>query len=78
MDLKIAARESITVPAGTFEAFRIEWTGINRGPNGLDIGKGYNLLSPQIRNQIAGHEIWRNRGSLTFANTRELVSFKQL
>ena len=32
MDFKVAARETITVPAGTFDCFRIEATGINRLP----------------------------------------------
>ena len=26
----MAARETITVPAGTYDCFRIEWSGINR------------------------------------------------
>jgi uncharacterized caspase-like protein len=32
LDFKVAARETITVPAGTFDCFRIEATGINRLP----------------------------------------------
>ncbi len=32
MDFRVAARETITVPAGTFDCFRIEATGINRLP----------------------------------------------
>ncbi len=32
LDFRVAARETITVPAGTFDCFRIEATGINRLP----------------------------------------------
>ena len=83
MDYRITAREKITVPAGTFDCFRIEGQGVNRQPGKPDL----DLFTTQwrapelVRRPIAGEEIRRRviKGHVTtqHAHRNELVSFKQ-
>ena len=78
---KIVTRERITVPAGTFDAFRVEVGGtILYGRTTVSVTGTY-WMSPQVRREIAAEE--RQTAAATrFGRTlrydrRELVSFKQ-
>ena len=83
LEFRIVAREKITVPAGTFECFRIEGQGVNRQPGKPDL----DLFTTQwrapelVRRPIAVEEIRRRviKGHVTtqHAQRNELVSFKQ-
>lgn len=81
LDLQIAARERITVPAGTFDAFRIEGVGYTTG---LPVGQIMMLpkwwMAPgQVRWPIRADDHRKLvRGGRVLVSTRyELVSFKQ-
>jgi hypothetical protein len=55
IDYRVVARESITLPAGTFDAFRVEGVGWSQGEKfGVDV---FNLfwISPEVRRYLA-HE----------------------
>lgn len=58
-DLKVAAKESITVPAGTFEAFRIEAVGFNV-ELGAKIERTF-WIAPGVNADIAHETIIRQR-----------------
>jgi hypothetical protein len=82
VDLKIAARERVTVPAGTFDAFRVEGHGLAVGPVVATQQSKIWYAPEQVRVPIAGETIRRARQSRGFENViestrRELVSFKQ-
>lgn len=75
--LKVVARESITVPAGTFDAFKVEGHGYitDRG-NQFQIT--YWIAPEKVRSFIAYEQMQRNkRGRLRISDRRELVSFRQ-
>lgn len=83
LEYRIAAREKVTVPAGTFDCFRIEGRGVGRhatqGSNDVFL---LQWRAPDVvRRPIAGEEHVRGltRGHVTelFSERRELVSFKQ-
>jgi len=76
-DSKIVGREAITVPAGSFNTFRIE-------AKGWVIGIGWMLdwkrwLAPDhVRLAVVSESIWRDRaGRITRSDRNELVSFRQ-
>jgi hypothetical protein len=83
LDFRVAARETITVPAGTFECFRVEATGINRLQGRPDL----ELLTTRwdapdlLRHAVATEEIVRTvvRGHVQTRRSlrRELVAFEQ-
>ena len=79
LDLKVADRETIKLPAGTFNAFRVEAQGWRVGP---DINALWNwkiwFVPDQVRRPVAWE--WHNRGARgKIANTTraELASFQQ-
>jgi hypothetical protein len=74
----IAARENVTVPAGTFHAFRINAVGHSRNPKGEAVLiENHRYLAPdQCRLPLVVHELRRVRGQVMFAERGELVSFK--
>jgi len=74
---KVVAREPVTVPAGTFDAFKVEGDGYitDRG-NRLQIT--YWIAPEKLRPFIAHEQMTRGRrGRLTVTDRTELVSFKQ-
>jgi uncharacterized caspase-like protein len=76
-DMKVTARETVTVPAGTFDTFKIEARGFNM-QLGARIDRNI-WVSPGISGDIA-HEIavhLRN-GAIEQNDRQELVSFQQL
>jgi hypothetical protein len=78
MDLRIAGRERVTVPAGTFDTFRIEGSGIRGGREGVStLGLKLWYAPDQARMAIAEEFVRRIGGGLAEARRRELVAFKQ-
>ncbi|MBI3376419.1 MAG: hypothetical protein HY017_32280 [Betaproteobacteria bacterium] len=75
---KVVARESITVPAGTFDAFKVEGSGY-----ASDFGNRHQItywIAPEkLRSFVAYESVESNRGGrrLTVTDRAELVSFKQ-
>ncbi|MEQ1774884.1 MAG: caspase family protein, partial [Burkholderiales bacterium] len=79
LEVRVVAREKITVPAGTFNAFVVE-------ANGYAIGSGVNTRSEnkrwiapdQVRSELAFELFERSReGRVVASERRELVSFRQ-
>jgi uncharacterized caspase-like protein len=79
LDYRIAAREKITVPAGTFDCFRVEGVGYNRGQahDPIEVRLTF-WRSPEIRRPVAWEEVRTNRGKGRFEDIRhELTAFFQ-
>ena len=80
---KVEAREKVTVPAGTFDCFRVEAWGVNRRPGRKprDVHLKYWMAPGEVRMVIAREEQTRAtvRGHVTVLNQErsELVSFRQ-
>jgi hypothetical protein len=78
LDLRVAGRERITVPAGTFDAFRIEgegWDRHEKGPRQWIVRRWH---APQQVRHFLISEITIQSGSRIFSSRRaELTSFKQ-
>jgi uncharacterized caspase-like protein len=83
LDVRIADRESVTVPAGTFNAFRIEARGWLTGSVGTGlINNAWNWKTwyapDRVRQPVAFEWFNKSRGSYTTrADRSELVEFKQ-
>jgi hypothetical protein len=83
MEYRITAREKLTVPAGTFDCFRIEGRGVGRAPGtrDSDVYIQHWRAPDQVRRPIASEERVRQtvRGHVTetFRNRIELLSFRQ-
>ena len=75
----IAARESITVPAGSFHAFRVEATGGVATPKGGNHSvSGRTWFAPDaVRGPVASEYLQKGTRSIARAERRELVSYKQ-
>ena len=75
-DLKVAAKERITVPAGTFDAYKIEARGFN-----IELGAHLERniwVTPGINSDIAHEIVVRLRsGAIDQYDRQELVSYKQ-
>ena len=75
---RIVAREKVTVPAGTFDAFRVEGRGVNEYPfrptNEL---KFTTWRAPELRLWIAFEHYVRSPAEVVYSLRSELVSFKQ-
>jgi len=78
-EVRVVAREKVTVPAGTFDAFVVE-------ANGWAIGSGVNTRSQsrrwiapdQVRSELAHELLERAReGRVVASERRELVSYQQ-
>lgn len=83
LDLRITDRERVTVPAGTFNAFRIEARGwqTGSGPGGV-INNAWDWKTwyapDQVRQPVAYEWLNRNRGDrIMRAERTELVEFRQ-
>ena len=78
IDYRVVAKESITLPAGTFEAFRVEGFGWSQAAKfGVDV---YNLfwISPEVRRFLA-HETRQRfaNGKLVKHERIELTGYVQ-
>ena len=76
---RIVAREPVTVPAGTFDCFRIEWRGLNthvfREPVET---RGTVWRAPQaVRRWVKFEDERYSRGNLIYTERQELLSFRQ-
>lgn len=73
-DVKVAAKETVTVPAGTFETYRIEARGFNVGL-GAQVNRTI-WVSPGINADIA-HEIYvrLSNGQIEQNDRQELVAY---
>ncbi len=79
VDLRIAGRERITVPAGTFDCFRIESEGFSSGSLGSSRIRVVAWMAPQVvRRPVARDERLEQIGRPgRRVNRTELVAFKQ-
>jgi hypothetical protein len=80
MDFRVVARETVTVPAGTFDCFRVEGHGINRRPQGppIDIFVTRWNAPGRVRGPVAIEEVRRaspvGQVKTLFSERMELVS----
>ena len=81
LDLHIAARERITVPAGTFDAFRIEGHGYTAGLKAreVELQPRWWMSPDRVRWPIRAEDNKRAAGGkrILVAQQTELVAFKQ-
>ena len=79
MDGSVLGRERITVPAGTFDALRIEGSGIAHRPLGVVRTRLLVYRAPElVRMPLLREEVRRNaRGQVFFAERDVLVDFRQ-
>jgi hypothetical protein len=83
MDFRVVARETITVPAGTFDCFRVEGHGLNRRRERppFDIYMTRWSAPARVRGVIASEEIRRaapgGHVKVLFSERMELASFEQ-
>ncbi|MDB5796175.1 MAG: hypothetical protein JWP36_77 [Paucimonas sp.] len=77
-ELHVAARETITVPAGSFNAFRIEGIGHVNYP-GMYMSAALKLwVAPdQVRRPVATELFRKNNFRILVSDRNELVSFRQ-
>ena len=77
--LRVAARERVTVGAGTFDAFRVDGEGARYHQKGTNRFTNRTWYAPdRVRRYVLREEMARNiRGYIVVAERRELVSFKQ-
>jgi len=79
MDGSVRGRERITVPAGTFDALRIEGSGIAHPPRGVVRTRLLVYRAPEmVRMPLLREEIRRNaRGQVFFAERDVLLDFRE-
>lgn len=75
-EFHVVGREQITVPAGTFNAFRVETSGWV-SPFGTRLEGTYWIAPDETPLAIAYSEMNRNRGSIISSDRIELVSFSR-
>ena len=79
IDFKVTAREQLTVPAGSFDAFRIEgegWTQLSLG-GAVQIRHRY-WIAPGLRRPIATETYRRHTSGRILGNEREeLTAYRQ-
>jgi len=78
IDFKVVTRESVTVPAGTFDCFRVEGEGWRLGANGVppqSIKSTYWIAPDKVARFIAMETWWRVRSRITRSDRDELVQF---
>jgi len=74
LDLKVVARETITVPAGTFDCFRIEGNGWVLGISQQTEWKFW-VAPDKVNRFIAMEAWWRMRGRIVRSDRQELESY---
>jgi hypothetical protein len=73
-ELKVVAREEVTVPAGTFDAFRIEGTGWTLDASVRSTHVVW--VAPDRINRYIASEIWRRRHNrILYSERDELVAY---
>jgi hypothetical protein len=77
LDLKVVARETITVPAGTFDAFKVDGNGFMRD-KGARVQMTYWVAPDQVRPVIAQELTVHGHGKRYKKTDRaELIAFRQ-
>jgi uncharacterized caspase-like protein len=77
-DIQIVRRESVTVPAGTFDCYRIEALGQSEGNRGIVRIENTIWIAPdKCRRPVARNEIRRNQFTIIQAERQELAAFTQ-
>jgi len=79
-DLRVVARENITVPAGTFDCFKVEISGLAFGPKGAVEIEGRYWMAPDRVRQMVAQEILRKtskKGKVLKGLRRELIAYQQ-
>jgi uncharacterized caspase-like protein len=76
-DLRIVRREKITVPAGNFDAFRIESTGTGADNNGTYVLERTHWIVPGLNPLVRSESIVFFNGVLSAHSRTELVSVRQ-
>ena len=77
-EAKIVARERITVPAGTFDAFRIEYHGKTVFAKQTTETSATRWMAPdKVRRAIALEETLKAGSKLLISQRTELLSYKQ-
>lgn len=75
-DFKVVARESVVVPAGTFNAFRVEGKGWVMGI-GFSLDTKYWAAPDKVRRAVAYEFLWHERSGRIYKYDREeLVSYR--
>jgi hypothetical protein len=79
LEFRIVGKEKVTVPAGTFDCFRIEANGETIGRNGVLVISNKLWVCPErLRRAVAGEVLRTFMGGRPAASERiELVSFQQ-
>ena len=74
LDLKVVGRETITVPAGTFDCFRCQATGwvLNLG---LSLEWNFWVAPDKVNRPVALEAWWRKRGRISRSERQELESY---
>jgi len=76
-DFKVVAREPVTVPAGTFDAFKVEGEGYSKA-TGHHYVWTYWIAPEKVRVYVAFEQVQRARkGGLRVTDRMELVAFHQ-
>jgi hypothetical protein len=76
-DIRVVRREKVSVPAGTFDAFRIEFTGIGSDSTGVYTLERTHWLVPGLNSLVRSESIVFSNGLLTAHARTELVSVRQ-
>lgn len=79
-DLRVTARESVTVPAGTFDCFKVEFEGLAYGPKGAVQIEGRYWMAPDRVRQMIAQEVLRKHsksGKVLKGLRRELLAYRQ-
>jgi hypothetical protein len=76
---KVVGKETITVPAGTFEAFKIETEIYRQGGRMTGYGKAVTWIAPEhVRRPLATELVMRlNNNAPVRAQRLELISFQE-
>jgi hypothetical protein len=79
LEFKVVVRESVTVPAGVFDAFRVEGNGYGRGPYaGNTIVKTNYWIAPGIKRPVITESNNRRSSGRILTNERaELIAYNQ-
>lgn len=78
LDFRIVARERVTVPAGTFDAFVIEGTGSTALRDRRTQSRLRRWMAPdRVRRPVAAEERLIDRGVSLIAERQELTAFRQ-
>ncbi|MDB5902541.1 MAG: peptidase caspase catalytic subunit p20 [Betaproteobacteria bacterium] len=78
IDFKVVAKEKITVPAGDFDAFKVQ--GFGYSTRGYSLSYNYWVAPEQVRRIVAMEETFRGMKTnrVLHSDRHELVSFRQL